>query len=160
MVTDAMIEAGLQHYSEGGCSGLDDRERREVVQDIITSALAQAETQPVAWVIPGRDNADANGFIDAMAWEEGEFTRPLFTSPVPAKREAGADFDRITTLEAELQKAREALSELERYVSMECYDQWLPEGHAKTSRLSRLIDRTQAAIRALSQDKEARDEAL
>ena len=73
---------------------------------------------------------------------------------------AWAEFDRITTLEAELQKAREALSELERYVSMECYDQWLPEGHAKTSRLSRLIDRTQAAIRALSQDKEARDEAL
>ncbi len=64
---------------------------------------------------------------------------------------------KVRTLEAELAKAREALSELERYVSMECYDQWLPEGHAKTSRLSRLIDRIATAIRALSQDKEARE---
>ena len=39
-ITDEMIQRGLQHYSEGGCSGLADYERREVVRDIIESALA------------------------------------------------------------------------------------------------------------------------
>lgn len=34
--------------------------------------------RPVAWVIPGDDNANANGFIDAMAWHEDEFSRPLY----------------------------------------------------------------------------------
>lgn len=32
---DAAIEAALQYYSEGGCMGLSDRERREVVEAII-----------------------------------------------------------------------------------------------------------------------------
>lgn len=39
---------------------------------------AQCAPTPVAWVIPGDDNARENGFIDAMAWQEGEFTRPLY----------------------------------------------------------------------------------
>lgn len=38
-VTDAMVEAGLAEYSEGGCMGLDDRERREVVTAIIEAAV-------------------------------------------------------------------------------------------------------------------------
>lgn len=42
MITDEMIEAGLSCYSEGGCMGLDDRERREVVTGIITAANAAA----------------------------------------------------------------------------------------------------------------------
>jgi hypothetical protein len=37
--------------------------------------------EPVAWVIPGSDNARADGFIDAMAWQEGEFSRPLYAHP-------------------------------------------------------------------------------
>ena len=39
------------------------------------------ESEPVAWVIPGDDNANSFGFIDAMAWEVGEFTRPLYAHP-------------------------------------------------------------------------------
>lgn len=39
-ISDEMIEAGLQRYSEGGCSGLADYERREVVQDILEAAFA------------------------------------------------------------------------------------------------------------------------
>lgn len=39
-----------------------------------------ALSKPVAWVIPG-ENARDNGFIDAMAWEEGEFTKPLYALP-------------------------------------------------------------------------------
>ena len=38
-VSEEMIEAGLQHYSEGGCSGLADYERREVVKDILTAGM-------------------------------------------------------------------------------------------------------------------------
>ena len=43
---DAMITAGLRHYSEGGCMGLDDCERREVVAEIITAALRALAGQP------------------------------------------------------------------------------------------------------------------
>lgn len=41
-------------------------------------AIMRREREPVAWVIPGDDNADARGFLDAMAWQEGEFSRPLY----------------------------------------------------------------------------------
>lgn len=37
-VTDEMIAAGLENYSEGGCMGLSEDERREVVISIITAA--------------------------------------------------------------------------------------------------------------------------
>lgn len=51
----------------------------------IKSALVEVpavkgEPEPVAWVIPGDDNARDNGAIDAMAWEEGEFTKPLYAA--------------------------------------------------------------------------------
>lgn len=36
--------------------------------------------KPFAWVIPGSDTANDRGFIDAMAWEEGEFTKPLYAA--------------------------------------------------------------------------------
>lgn len=38
-VTDEMVELGLSAYSEGGCMGLSQHERREVVADILTAAL-------------------------------------------------------------------------------------------------------------------------
>lgn len=44
-VTDAMVEAGLAEYSEGGCMGLDDRERREVVTAILHAALSSPEEE-------------------------------------------------------------------------------------------------------------------
>jgi hypothetical protein len=37
--------------------------------------------QPVAWIIPGDDNARADGSIDARISEEGEFTKPLYAQP-------------------------------------------------------------------------------
>lgn len=37
--------------------------------------------EPVAWVIPGDDNANLDGSIDARAFREGEFTRPLYEHP-------------------------------------------------------------------------------
>lgn len=45
------------------------------------------EAEPVAcWVVPGVDTARDSGFIDAMAWKEGEFTKPLYA--YPAERDA------------------------------------------------------------------------
>lgn len=38
-ITDEMVERGLTQYSEGGCMGLDQRERREVVESILIAAL-------------------------------------------------------------------------------------------------------------------------
>lgn len=50
-ITDEMVEAGLAHYAEGGCSGLDADERREVVTSIIFAALAAApKAEPVATI--------------------------------------------------------------------------------------------------------------
>ena len=49
-VTDEMVDAGLAEYAEGGCMGLDDRERREVVTAIIeaaAAALSSAEEKAV-----------------------------------------------------------------------------------------------------------------
>jgi hypothetical protein len=46
--------------------------------------------KPVAWVIPGDNNAREDGSIDAMAWEAGEFTRPLYAV---TSTERGIDLD-------------------------------------------------------------------
>ena len=35
--------------------------------------------KPVAWIIPGDDNASANGFLDAKAFQDGEFSCPVVT---------------------------------------------------------------------------------
>ena len=37
------------------------------------------QAQPVAWIVPG-ENANTRGFIDAMAWKEGEFTCPVYAA--------------------------------------------------------------------------------
>ena len=44
VITDAMIDRGLACYSEGGCSGLAEHERREVVAAILDAALTQPGT--------------------------------------------------------------------------------------------------------------------
>lgn len=49
---------------------------------------------PVAWVIPGDDDARSDGFIDAMAWSEGEFTQPLYLIPPAAEVRTDANAKR------------------------------------------------------------------
>lgn len=53
----------------------------EQLEAALSRPEAIGEPEPVAWVIPGDDNARPDGFIDAMAWREGEFTRPLYALP-------------------------------------------------------------------------------
>lgn len=43
----------------------------------------QPDSRPYAWVVPGDDTANANGFIDARISREGEFTKPLYERPAP-----------------------------------------------------------------------------
>lgn len=42
------------------------------------SAQPPPAEQPFAWTIPGRDNADMNGFIPVHIERHGEFTKPLY----------------------------------------------------------------------------------
>ena len=61
-----------------------DAQERGDMHRLIQAVLAKlAQQEPVAWVIPGKDNADAKGWIDAKAWEEDEFTQPLYHHPSP-----------------------------------------------------------------------------
>ena len=58
--------------------------------------------------------------------------------------EAGRWKARAEAAEALLKEAGDGLHDLERYVALNCFDQWLPEGHAKTSILSRKLDAARA----------------
>jgi len=44
---------------------------------------ARSTAEPVAWVIPGDDNARHDGALSAMAWQEGEFSCPLYAGAPP-----------------------------------------------------------------------------
>lgn len=61
---------------------------RDAASFIQTTQAAQrastAPVEPYAWVIPGDDQSRPSGSIDAMAWREGEFTKPLYAQPSPA----------------------------------------------------------------------------
>jgi len=66
------------------------------VQHIAACCTAPATgDEPVAWVIPGSDIENVNGFIDAMGFEHGEFTRPLYTHPSDAES-LRDEVDRLT----------------------------------------------------------------
>jgi Lar family restriction alleviation protein len=45
---------------------------------------AREAVAPFAYVIPGDDNANVDGWIDCRATSEGEFTKPVYASPPPA----------------------------------------------------------------------------
>jgi hypothetical protein len=66
--------------------------------------------------------------------------RSLESAIADNRRALEAQQKRIAELE-------EALADLQTYVSMESYDQWLPEGHAKSSVLMRKLDAARAALR-------------
>jgi hypothetical protein len=56
----------------------------------MTQERTPVSPEAFAWVIPGDDNANDRGYLDAMAFEEGEFTKPLFDErALAAAHEAG-----------------------------------------------------------------------
>ena len=57
--------------------------------DAVRALAVALSSEPVVWVIPGSDNARSDGFLDAMAWKEGEFTRPLYAALSSRSAEAG-----------------------------------------------------------------------
>lgn len=61
--------------------------------------------RPFAWVIPGDDNEDMNGFIDARITEEGEFTKPLYDEAALSALQARAE-----AAEAERDRFEKALA--------------------------------------------------
>jgi len=83
---------------------------------------------PFAWVIPGDDNARGDGFLDAMAWESGEFSLPLYRAAKSIK--AGEWRNRADglcelivpapdeVLTAERDRLREALTDAERVIDL------------------------------------------
>jgi len=90
-----------------------------------TLAFLPDSAEPVAWIIPGDDNARDDGFIDARITRQGEFSKPLYPSP-PAQPVAPAA---ITLNGFQLRDALEFLApdgtdeQLEQEVSI----QWGPQ---------------------------------
>lgn len=68
-----------------------------------------AQVEPYAWVIPGDDQARDSGSIDAMAWREGEFTKPLYAQPSAA----GMSRDDAESLVFDLLDAARSLDQTE-----------------------------------------------
>lgn len=69
-ITDEMVAAGVEHYSEGGCSGLDAYERQEVVRSILEAALTAALAVPV-WGTAPETQATINTEMETAAkWHE------------------------------------------------------------------------------------------
>ena len=54
-----------------------------LVERIRRLEAARSTAEPVAWVIPGDDNARHDGALSAMAWQEGEFSCPLYAGAPP-----------------------------------------------------------------------------
>ena len=87
----------ITEHDETGSSSWDAQGERDAThiancdpQTILAllDALDAAEAkmgEPVAWIIPGDDNERADGFIDAMVYQEGEFNRALYAAPPAAE---------------------------------------------------------------------------
>ncbi|WP_019997302.1 hypothetical protein [Aureimonas ureilytica] len=71
-------------------------------------APAGEAVEPVAWVIPGDDNANADGWIDCRADRWGEFTRPLYAHPDPEAARLREDLERVTRVAELLGESFEA----------------------------------------------------
>jgi len=92
MVTDVIRRTLSEFHIEDGTNAM-----FEQVVIALTAALAQAETQPVAWRF--KLNKHAPWGYTTYDRDDVYASEPLFASPVPAKREAGV-VDEAKRLEA------------------------------------------------------------
>lgn len=99
------------------------------------------EARPYAWVIPGDDHEDMNGFIDARISEEGEFTNPLYDAAALTALQAERDAlkARAEAAEAALTRAvpttaseRDVLLERSRQVLGEGWDEAHDDAHTES----------------------------
>lgn len=67
-----------------------------ILRALRAAAPTKVEGEAAAWVIPGSDQAREGGWIDAMAWKEGEFSKPLYAHPAPRDASGGVDAFRPT----------------------------------------------------------------
>jgi hypothetical protein len=65
-------------------------ESGEIANRVADQLRTPIHAQPFAWVIGSDNNANDKGFIDAMAWSEGEFTTPVYLLPQPLTGAQGA----------------------------------------------------------------------
>lgn len=110
------------------------------VYDRITAHLAAPAPEPVAWILPGDDNEDVNGFIPARINREGEFTKPVYGPDLLAYADRmRAERDGWKTLSpCELMAGNAALMEYGKH--------W--EGRAETAerQLAKLQQKTQHLV--------------
>lgn len=64
-------------------TGSDIRQMLGEIERLRGSHQPCASSEPVAWVIPGDDQADSAGFIWARAFRDGEFSEPLYRATPP-----------------------------------------------------------------------------
>lgn len=79
--SDAPVWYGVDEAS-AWANGFNDAAKKVI--EYITTIAAQPPVEPYAWVVPGDDQSRPSGSIDAMAWREGEFTKPLYAQPQAA----------------------------------------------------------------------------
>lgn len=134
------FEAALGCYSEGGCSGLDERERREVVTDIIEaylSAVPNGEGNALAWL----HRPTGNVFKDGECQKLIEIWQRQFKD-IPAD-EISADF--IPLYAASLSQARVRVTDemVERFAA----ELWkLDDAYARSIPHSKIRSALEAAL--------------
>lgn len=98
MLNERALDAAIGCYSEGGCSGLDERERREVVSDIVAAYVSALLPEDVAGLVERLEKrAD---FFDGI---QTEFGAPTSTLDREAASLIQSQAARIEELEAGLE---------------------------------------------------------
>ena len=87
--TEGMLIAGYMQITQLSEYGPNDMPN--VWSAMIAAAPAierevSAPAEPFCYILPGEDMANDAGFIDARIWKEGEFTRPLYATPIPCPK--------------------------------------------------------------------------
>lgn len=106
------------------------------------SATDKANTaglEVIAWVIPGDPECGVKGWIDARAWQEGEFSKPLVTA---ASAEA-----RIDQLLARIETARIARAEHNR--QFEAMKDRAQAAEARADRLAKALGEAHGYLEVL-----------
>ncbi|WP_313194644.1 hypothetical protein [Shinella zoogloeoides] len=169
-VTDEMIERGLTEYSEGGCMGLDDRERREVVTAILTTALSDKQAvevriKPLDWIdedfaaqvaVLGLTYTLQNGRDGWFAAVSGGGTSAYFegnfTTREEAKAIAQADFDKRISALVDVPAVEPVAKQWCAYEDGQQHTSWYPDGYGDRAGWEALAKRNPAKYQVVTRD--------